>query len=144
MQTINRRTVVGTGLALAAAPAFARDPKVSFKVPDGACDCHHHIYDPRFPYQPNAVLKPPFATVQDYRALQKKLGTSRNVMVQPSTYGTDNSCLLDVLAQMGDAARAVCVVNASVTDAELKKLHDAGTRGVRIQFGLGNPVARPR
>jgi D-galactarolactone isomerase len=142
MQTINRRTVVGTGLALAAAPAFARDPKVSFKVPDGACDCHHHIYDPRFPYQPNAVLKPPFATVQDYRALQKKLGTSRNVMVQPSTYGTDNSCLLDVLAQMGDAARAVCVVNASVTDAALKKLHDAGTRGVRIQFGLGNPVAQ--
>jgi D-galactarolactone isomerase len=139
--TIRRRTIVTGALALAATPAFARDARISVPVPDGACDCHHHIYDPRFPYQPNAVLKPPFATVQDYRALQKKLGTSRNVMVQPSTYGTDNSCLLDVLAQMGDAARAVCVVNASVTDAELKKLHAAGTRGVRIQFGLGNPVA---
>ena len=75
---------------------------MSFKVPDGAADCHHHIYDPRFAYNPNAVLKPPFATVADYRELQKKLGTSRNVMVQPSTYGTDNSCVLDVLAQMGD------------------------------------------
>ncbi|MDB5739293.1 MAG: 2-pyrone-4,6-dicarboxylate hydrolase [Alphaproteobacteria bacterium] len=137
----DRRTVVTGAMALAAAPAFAKDPRVNFTVPDGACDCHHHIYDPRFPYQPNAVLKPPYATVQDYRAVQKKLGTSRNVMVQPSTYGTDNSCLLDVLAQMGDAARAVCVVNASVTDAELKKLHAAGVRGVRIQFGLGNPVA---
>ena len=146
MHAISRRTFMESGIAagaaLAATPTFAKDARVSFKVPDGACDCHHHIYDPRFAYQPNAVLKPPYATVQDYRALQKKLGTSRNVMVQPSTYGTDNSCLMDVLAQMGDAARAVCVVNASVTDAELKRLHAAGTRGVRIQFGLGNPVAQ--
>ncbi|MFO1248158.1 MAG: amidohydrolase family protein [Alphaproteobacteria bacterium] len=136
----NRRNVIASGLALAAAPALAKDAKVNFTVPDGACDSHHHIYDPRFPYNPNAVLTPPYATVSDYRALQKRLGTSRNVMVQPSTYGTDNSCLLDVLAQMGENARAVCVVNSSVTDAELKKLHAAGTRGVRIQFGLGNPV----
>jgi predicted TIM-barrel fold metal-dependent hydrolase len=142
MDHLNRRAVMGAGLALAAASsAMAKDLKVSFAVPDGACDSHHHIYDPRFPYQANAVLKPPYATVSAYRVLQKKIGTSRNVMVQPSTYGTDNSCLMDVLAQMGDNARAVCVVNASVTDAELKKLHAAGTRGVRVQFGLGNPVS---
>ncbi len=137
----NRRTMIGAGLALAATPAFARDPKVSFAVPDGACDSHHHIYDPRFPFNPKAVLTPPYATVTDYKALQKRLGTSRNVMVQPSTYGTDNRCLLDVLAQMGENARAVCVVNSTVSDAELKKLHAAGTRGVRVQFGLGNPVS---
>jgi predicted TIM-barrel fold metal-dependent hydrolase len=86
------------------------------------------------------VLKPPFATVTDYKALQKKLGTSRNVMVQPSTYGTNNDCVLDVLAQLGENCRAVCVVNSKVSDAELKKLHAAGVRGVRVQFGLGNPV----
>jgi D-galactarolactone isomerase len=140
MQQLDRRTAIATGVALAATPAFAKDPKVSFAVPDGACDSHHHIYDPRFAFNPKAVLKPPYATVKDYRALQKKLGTSRNVMVQPSTYGTDNTCLMDVLAQMGENARAVCVVNSTVTDAELKKLHTAGTRGVRVQFGLGNPV----
>ncbi len=123
---------------MAATPAFA---KVGFQVPDGATDCHHHIYDPRFPYNPNAVLKPPYATVTDYRALQKKLGTSRNVMVQPSTYGTNNDCVLDVLTQLGENCRAVCVVNSKVTDAELKKLHAAGVRGVRVQFGLGNPVS---
>jgi predicted TIM-barrel fold metal-dependent hydrolase len=132
---------MGAGLALASAPAWAAEMKVSFKVPDGACDCHHHIYDPRFPYNPKAVLKPPAATVADYRLLQKRLGTSRNVMVQPSTYGTDNRCVLDVLAQMGPDCRAVCVVNSSVTDAELKTLNDAGVRGIRIQFGLGNPVS---
>jgi D-galactarolactone isomerase len=140
MQQLDRRTAIATGVALAATPAFAKDPKVSFAVPDGACDSHHHIYDPRFAFNPKAVLKPPYATVKDYRALQKKLGTSRNVMVQPSTYGTDNTCLMDVLAQLGENARAVCVVNSTVTDAELKKLHTAGTRGVRVQFGLGNPV----
>jgi len=87
-------------------------------------------------------LKPPFATVSDYKALQKKLGTSRNVMVQPSTYGTDNRCLRDVLEQLGENCRAVCVVNNSVTDGELKSLHGAGVRGVRVQFGLGNPVGQ--
>ena len=141
MEQLNRRGVIGAGLALAVMPAFAKDPKVSFKVPDGATDCHHHIYDSRFAYNPKAVLKPPFATVTDYKALQKKLGTSRNVMVQPSTYGTDNRCLMDVLAQLGENCRAVCVVNSKVTDAELKTLHDAGARGVRVQFGLGNPVS---
>ena len=140
MKNLDRRAVIGASLALAATPALAKDPKVSFALPDGAADCHHHIYDPRFAYNPKAVLKPPFATVADYRALQKKLGTSRNVMVQPSTYGTDNSCLMDVLAQMGENCRAVCVVNNSVSDAELKSLHAAGVRGVRVQFGLGNPV----
>jgi D-galactarolactone isomerase len=141
MTHLNRRAVMGAGLTLAAMPAFAKDTQVTFRVPDGATDCHHHIYDPRFPYNPNAILKPPFATVTDYKALQKKLGTSRNVMVQPSTYGTNNDCVLDVLAQLGENCRAVCVVNSKVTDTELKKLHTAGVRGVRIQFGLGNPVS---
>ncbi len=140
MMRIDRRTVVA-GLALAATPALAKDPRVTFTVPDGATDCHHHIYDPRFPYNPNAVLKPPYATVSDYKVLQKKLGTSRNVMVQPSTYGTDNTCVLDVLKQLGENCRAVCVVNSKVTDAELRTLNAAGVRGVRIQFGLGNPVS---
>ncbi len=145
MKNLDRRAFVGAGLsltslALAATPAFAADPRVSFKVPDGACDSHLHIYDPRFAYMPNAVLKPPYATVVDYKALQKKLGTTRAVVVQPSTYGTDNSCTLDAIAQLGDA-RGVCVVNASVSDAELKRLHAGGIRGARIQFGLGNPVS---
>lgn len=138
---MDRRTLLGAGLALAAAPAVARDAAVTFPVPDGAADCHHHLYDPRFAYLPNAVLKPPFATVADYRLLQKKLGTSRNIIVQPSSYGTDNRCILDGLAQMPNA-RGVCVVNANVGDAELKRLHAGGVRGVRIQFGLGDPVRR--
>ena len=60
---------------------------------------HHHIYDSRFPIAPSAALKPGDATVADYRKLQRRIGTTRHVVVQPSTYGTDNSCLLDAMRQ---------------------------------------------
>lgn len=103
-------------------------------VPPDATDCHHHIYDSRFPVDPKATVTPGDATVADYRMLQRRLGTTRHVVVQPSTYGTDNRCLLDALAAFGPAARGVAVVDTSVTDAELRRLHDAGVRGIRFNL----------
>jgi D-galactarolactone isomerase len=104
-------------------------------APANATDCHHHIYDSRFPADPKATLRPPDASVEDYRGLQKLIGTQRNVIVQPSTYGTDNSLLLEAMGQFGLAAtRAVAVVDTSVTDAELKKLDAAGVRGIRFNL----------
>src|SRR6202012_5056584 len=91
------------------------------QAPPHAADCHHHIYHSRFPVAPEAVLKPADATVADYRLLQKRLGIARHVIVQPSTYGLDNRCLLDALAQFGSEARGIAVVNTGVADAELKQ-----------------------
>ena len=93
-----------------------------------------HIYDSRFPVAPNAKLRPPDATVDAYRLFQKRIGTTRNVVVTPSTYGTDNSCTLDAMAKLGASARGVAVVDTSVTDAELKRLNDLGIRGVRFNL----------
>ncbi len=108
------------------------------KVPPNATDCHHHIYDARFPAIPGALLKPEDALVADYRALQARLGTTRNVVIQPSTYGTDNRLLVECIAAFGlKTSRGVAVVNTEVTDAELKKLHEAGVRGIR--FNLYTP-----
>jgi predicted TIM-barrel fold metal-dependent hydrolase len=108
------------------------------KVPANATDCHQHIYDPaRFPYDPKAMLKPGAATVADYRMLQKRLGTTRNVIVQPSTYAVDNRCLVDSLKQFGKSARGVAVINTSVTDDELKELNAAGVRGIRVNLAQG-------
>jgi predicted TIM-barrel fold metal-dependent hydrolase len=107
-------------------------PKI--KLPPGACDCHMHIYDSRFPYVPNAALKPPDAHVQDYRALQKRLRTTRCVVVQPSSYGTDNRCTLDAVEQLGATARAVAVVDNNISDAELKRLDTGGVRGIRFNL----------
>jgi D-galactarolactone isomerase len=104
------------------------------KAPPNACDSHMHIYDSRFPVAPTAKLRPGDATVDDYRRLQRRLGTTRNVVVNPSTYGTDNACTLDAMAKLGASAWGVAVVDTSVTDAELKRLHDLGIRGIRFNL----------
>jgi len=117
-----------------AAPWSAGTEPPKLKAPPNACDCHMHIYDSRFPVAPNAKLRPADATVDAYRLLQKRLGTTRNVVVTPSTYGTDNSCTLDAMAKLGATARGVAVVDTSVTDAELKRLNDLGIRGIRFNL----------
>jgi predicted TIM-barrel fold metal-dependent hydrolase len=106
----------------------------TLQVPPNATDCHHHIYDSRFPVDSQATVRPGDATVADYRMLQKRIGTTRHVVVQPSTYGTDNACLLDALAAFGPTARGIAVVDTSVTDGELKHLHAAGVRGIRFNL----------
>jgi len=145
-QNVGRRTFLqGVGVA-AVAGLSLRDANAQqvawssgtepakIKMPADACDCHHHIYDGRFPIAPSATLKPGDAKPADYRALQKRIGTTRNVVVQPSTYGTDNSCTLDGMAQLGATARGVAVVDTSVSDAELQRLHGLGIRGIRFNL----------
>jgi D-galactarolactone isomerase len=104
------------------------------KAPPNACDCHMHIYNARFPVAPSATLKPADALPSDYRLLQKRIGTTRNVIVTPSTYGTDNSATLDGMAQLAPNVRGVAVVDTSVTDAELKRLNGLGMRGTRFNL----------
>jgi predicted TIM-barrel fold metal-dependent hydrolase len=104
------------------------------KAPADACDCHMHIYDAKYPVAPTATLKPADALVSDYKLLQKRIGTSRNVVVTPSTYGTDNRITLDAMAQIGATARGVAVVDTSVTDPELKRMNDLGVRGIRFNL----------
>jgi D-galactarolactone isomerase len=120
-------------IGVAASDAAAQQVKWSegteapkLKAPANACDCHHHIYDAKYPVDPKAVLRPGDAFVEDYRAFQKRIGTSRNVVIQPSTYGTDNRVTLDAVAAFGPQARAVVVVNDTVSDGELKRMHEQG------------------
>ena len=124
-----------------ARPAAAQSVKWSagteapkLKAPANATDCHHHIYNSKFPVDPTATLRPADASVDDYRALQKRIGTTRNVLVQPSTYGTDNRAHLEALAAFGPTARMVAVVNDQVTTEELKRLHALGVRGIRFNL----------
>jgi len=141
----NRRDVlklVSTAmLAAHARPAAAQMVKWSagteapkLKAPANATDCHHHIYDAKYPVDPKATLRPADALVDDYRGFQKRIGTSRNVLVQPSTYGTDNRCHLDALAAFGPTARMVAVVNDQVSTEELKRMHALGVRGIRFNL----------
>lgn len=113
------------------------------KAPAGACDCHHHIYDgARFPPpQPSGGPIVPDARVEEYKILQRRIGTSRNVVVTPLAYATDNRVTLDAIARFGSNARGVAVIRPTITDAELKVLADGGIRGIR--FALADPVHAP-
>ena len=106
----------------------------NWSVPAGACDCHMHIYEDRFPLVPQATFKPPHAPLTDYLQVQRELGFSRAVIVQPNGYGFDNSCTLEALASLGDVARGIATVPPDVTDVELERLTRAGVRGVRFHL----------
>src|SRR5712691_4810866 len=62
-------------------PYSAGTEAPKLKAPANACDCHMHIYDAKYPTAPSATLKPPDALVADYKLLQKRIGTTRNVVV---------------------------------------------------------------
>src|SRR6266700_3870101 len=125
-------------------PNSSGSEPAKLKAPAGACDCHHHIYDGvRFP--PKAgVQVVPNARVEEYRLLQRRLGTSRNVVVTPAPFPAtvaDNQVTLDAIAQLGANARGVAIVYPAITDAELKTLHQGGIRGIRFSLTSGRPGA---
>lgn len=115
-------------------PHSAGEQPPALRLPPLACDSHMHIFDPRFAPSTHWKRQPPDAPVAAYRQLQARIGTQRAVIVTPSTYGTDNACTLDALAQMGEAARGVAVVEAGVDAIELQRLHALGVRGLRVNF----------
>lgn len=137
------------GAAEGATASTVRTP-VNFQVPAGACDCHVHVFpDPaKFPFWSGRAYTPPVATADDLLALQQALQLDRVVIVTPSVYGTDNSATLDGLRQLGaQRGRAVAVIGASTTAAELDTMHAAGVRGIRVNLetgGVTDPTAAAR
>lgn len=157
-EKIARRTFLGrTALAALGAGLAARSHEAdaqtavpnsvgtespSLVAPPNACDCHMHIYDAaRFPIVANPGDTRPVPTdaaVPQYRLLQKRIGTTRVVIVTPRNYATRNDATVDAIRQLGPNARGVAVLHPTVTNAELKRLHDAGIRGIR--FSVSDPA----
>jgi predicted TIM-barrel fold metal-dependent hydrolase len=158
---LSRRNVL-IGAAAAGAAALARSvttafaaasqpvTRVNFDVPQGACDCHTHIFgDPhRFPYASSRVYTPEPASVNETRALHRALHVDRIVIVHPTVYGTDNSCTLDAIKQLAPNARAIAVIDDNTPNSALDDMNSAGVRGIRINLetlGQSDPaVARQR
>lgn len=104
-------------------------------LPPGACDCHTHVFGDGWPLAPDRAYSPEVRTTADLRAMQDGLGLSRVVLVQPSTYGADNSGMAEALRELGPArARGVAVIDEATNDATLSALHALGVRGVRINL----------
>ena len=151
-ETSTRRTfltraglaAVSAGLIVRSRNASAQTPvpnssgtaSPTLLAPPNTCDCHHHIYDAvRFP--PPANSSNPMvvqARAEEYQLLKQRLRTTRNVIVTPAVYVTDNRVTLDAIARLGTAARGVAVVRPEVTDAELKAMDRGGIRGIRFSL----------
>ena len=107
-----------------------------FKLPPGSVDAHCHVFGPgaEFPFAPERKYTPCDASAQQLFALRDHLGFTRNVIVQATCHGADNSALVAACMASDGRARGVATVRRSVADAELQALHDAGVRGVRFNF----------
>jgi predicted TIM-barrel fold metal-dependent hydrolase len=145
MKMTRRDFVKHAAMAPAAAAASAQvvsasaaqpSTPVRFNVPDGACDCHTHVFgDPaRFPFAAGRTYTPEPASVEEMRRLHRALHTTRVVIVQPSVYGTENACTLDALRRLAPHARGVAVIDDQTPDSSLDEMQRAGIRGIRINL----------
>jgi predicted TIM-barrel fold metal-dependent hydrolase len=115
-------------------------------LPPGACDCHVHVVGPTqdYPMVQERQYTPGPALLGDLRQHLARNGLERTVIVQPSFYGTDNTCMLDSLRQLAGAGRGVAVVGKAASDAHLRALHAQGIRGLRLNVessGTGDTQA---
>jgi 2-pyrone-4,6-dicarboxylate lactonase len=127
-------------------PAFVKDAdwldwhpnptKPTFVVPAGAVDAHCHVFGPgdTFPFAPERKYTPCDASWEQLFALRDFLGFDKNVVVQATCHGSDNSALLDVLERANDRARGVVTVKPDITHDELARMNELGVRGVRFNY----------
>lgn len=111
-------------------------------LPPDACDSHCHIFGPAavFPFADGAPYTPPDAPFEKLRALHRKLGISRAVIVQAGCHGYDMSAVLDALEKGAGQYRGVALLAPDVTTAQIAYLDRCGVRAARFNFvaHLGN------
>jgi predicted TIM-barrel fold metal-dependent hydrolase len=135
--------IAASGIASGRAAAPVPKTPVDFAVPRGACDTHVHVVgDPaKYPMSPNRVYTPPTATADELVALQNFLHFDRVVIVTPSFYGTDNSCSLDAMRQLGhERARVVAVVDDKIPSSALGDMARQGVAGIRVNLATTGEI----
>lgn len=108
-------------------------------LPAGAWDSHAHVFGPfeRFPILEPRRYNPPLAPVADYLTMLDTVGFARGVLVHSSASGYDNSVTTDAVTQAAGRVVGVAVVQPSIDDPTLQKMHLQGFRGVR--FTINGP-----
>jgi 2-pyrone-4,6-dicarboxylate lactonase len=114
----------------------ASPTRPTYVPPPGAVDAHCHVFGPgeEFPFAVERKYTPCDASKDQLWALRDFLGFDRNVVVQATCHGADNSAMVDALRSSEGRARGVATIRPSVSDVELADLNDAGVRGVRFNF----------
>ncbi|MFS8200359.1 amidohydrolase family protein [Streptomyces sp. CWNU-52B] len=107
-----------------------------FRLPPGTVDTHCHVFGPQaeFPFAPERKYTPCDGGKEDLFALRDRLGVARNVIVQATCHGADNSAMVDAVRAADGRARGVATVRPDIGESELLALDAAGVRGVRFNF----------
>lgn len=113
---------------------IARKP--SFALPPGATDSHAHVFGERakYGYADDRLYTPPPVYLKDYLAMHEAVGFTRGVIVQSGVHGTNNSVIVDAIAQSNGRLRGIALLREDITDAELDALDKAGVRGFRANL----------
>ena len=117
-------------------PFHPNPSKPNFMVPPGAVDAHCHVFGPAayFPFSPKRKYTPCDASKEQLFELRDFLGFERSVIVQATCHGNNNDALEDALLNSNDKARGIASVGVDIDHATLRRLDQAGVRGVRFNF----------
>ncbi|MFI0240260.1 amidohydrolase family protein [Streptomyces sp. NPDC016845] len=115
---------------------YQNPSRPTFRLPAGAVDAHCHVFGPQaaFPFAAERKYTPCDGGKEQLFALRDQLGIARNVIVQATCHGADNSAMVDAVRAAGGRARGIATVRPDVAESELLALDAAGVRGVRFNF----------
>ena len=117
-------------------PAFEPNTRPpDHAAPAGSCDAQIHVFgDPlKYPARSGRIYEPPTGSIDDAKRMHRSLDIECGVIAQATIYGTDHRLLLDVLRGETNY-KGVAIVDDSVSEGDLDRLHAAGIRGARFNF----------
>jgi predicted TIM-barrel fold metal-dependent hydrolase len=100
-------------------------------------DSHLHIIDPRYPLIENNGYLPPTFTCDDYRHRMASYRLVGGAVVSGSFQGFDQTYLIEALKDLGPGFVGVTQIPLSISDEQIRSLHDAGVRAVRFNLKRG-------
>ncbi len=117
-----------------------------YRLPEGSCDCHFHIYGPfdRFPHGDEGRFTPERVfSIEDAFSMWDRNGASRGVIVHAVGSGEDNAVTYDALRRYPGRLRATAILRPDMSDKRLDELTDAGFKAVRVTMIRqdGKPVS---
>jgi len=88
----------------------------------------------KYPLPATRSYTPAEAPEEALRAMHKRIGVDRAVIIQSQGHGLDHSALLDAL-EVGDGRyKGVAVLSTESTSEQVARFHAAGICGVRLNF----------
>lgn len=127
------------------APAARAQPAPSQPLPEGAWDCHAHVFGPfeTYPLSPDTRYQPPLGTAAQHLAMLDAAGLAHGVLVHAAATGFDNRCTLDAVAAQPARLSAVAVIPEDAPDAVWEGLRAQGVRGIRFTE-MGPTLCAPK